>query len=68
MSLLDTLKTKTDSSRMWIAVSVTAVFSIGHMLMCIYVFDDYGLGLFFFTPLFIGGGTTIIYGHKRTLT
>lgn len=57
-----------NKQRKWIAVSIT-VFIAGLLaLWGIYGIGQYGIALFILTPLFIGAGSTILYGLKREIT
>lgn len=49
--------------RKWVAIGVTAGISWLLSAIVFYQFQDYGVAVFIFLPLFIGFGTTTIYGY-----
>ncbi|SIO50138.1 SRPBCC family protein [Chitinophaga niabensis] len=49
--------------RKWLAIGVTTVISWLLTAVMFYKFTDYGIALFIFLPLFIGFGTTVLYGY-----
>jgi hypothetical protein len=57
-----------DKKRKWLAVGLTVFISGLLTLWGIYGIGQYGIALFIFTPLFIGAGSTIIYGLKNKIT
>jgi hypothetical protein len=54
--------------RKWTAVGLTVVISGLLTLWGIYGIGRYGIALFILTPLFIGAGSTILYGLKKEVT
>ncbi|MBK9730671.1 MAG: hypothetical protein IPO83_05200 [Chitinophagaceae bacterium] len=60
--------TTDDKKRKWIAVGLTAIISGLLTLWGIYGIGQYGIALFILTPLFIGAGSTILYGLKKEIT
>lgn len=57
-----------DKKRKWISVGLTAIISGLLTLWGIYGIGQYGIALFILTPLFIGAGSTILYGLKNEIT
>jgi len=57
-----------DLLRKWFAAVLTALFAALLTLWGIYAVRGYGIALFILTPLFIGAGSTIIYGLKNGVT
>lgn len=57
-----------DNKRKWISVGVTVIISGLLTLWGIYGIGQYGIALFILTPLFIGTGSTILYGLKKSIT
>lgn len=57
-----------NKSRKWLAIGLTATISLLLTLWVIYGFSYYGIALFILIPLFIGAGSTIIYGMKYPIT
>lgn len=57
-----------DKKRKWIAVILTVVISGLLTLWGIYGIEQYGIALFILTPIFIGAGSTILYGMKKEIT
>ena len=57
-----------DRKRKWVAVGLTVVISGLLTLWGIYGIGRYGIALFILTPLFIGAGSTILYGLKKEIT
>lgn len=57
-----------DRKRKWTAVVLTVVISGLLTLWGIYGIGQYGIALFILTPLFIGAGSTILYGLKKEIT
>jgi hypothetical protein len=57
-----------DKKRKWIAVGLTVTISSLLTLWGIYGIGQYGIALFIFTPIFIGAGSTILYGLKKEIT
>ena len=68
MSFLDKILPSDNKKRKIVAVAIT-VFLAGLLsLWGIYGVGQYGLALFIFTPMFIGAGSTILYGYKNQIT
>jgi len=57
-----------DKKRKWISVGLTSIISGLLTLWGIYGIGQYGIALFILTPLFIGAGSTILYGLKKEIT
>jgi hypothetical protein len=57
-----------DKKRKWTAVALTVVISGLLTLWGIYGFGQYGISLFILTPIFIGAGSTILYGLKKEIS
>lgn len=57
-----------DKKRKWISVGLTVIISGLLTLWGIYGIGQYGIALFILTPLFIGAGSTILYGLKKEIT
>ena len=57
--------TTDDKKRKWISVGLTVIISGFLTLWGIYGIEQYGIALFILTPLFIGAGSTILYGLKK---
>lgn len=57
-----------DQKRKWISVGLTVVIAGLLTLWGIYGIGNYGIALFILTPLFIGAGSTILYGLKTEIT
>ena len=57
-----------DKKRKLLAVSVTVVISGLLTLWGIYGIGQYGIALFILTPIFIGAGSTILYGLNKGIT
>lgn len=57
-----------ERKRKWIAISITAVIAGLLTLLGIYGMGEYGIALFILTPLFIGAGSTIIFGLLHEIT
>lgn len=57
-----------DKKRKWIAVGLTVIISTFLTLWGIYGIGQYGIALFILTPLFMGAGSTILYGLKKGIT
>ena len=67
MKLLDKILSTDDKKRRWTTVGLTVIIAGLLSWWGIYVINDYGIALFIFTPLFIGAGSTILYGHHRPI-
>ncbi len=57
-----------DKKRKLLAVSITVVISGLLTLWGIYGIGQYGIALFILTPIFIGAGSTILYGLNKGIT
>lgn len=57
-----------NKKRKWIAVALTVLISGALTLLGIYGIGQYGIALFILTPLFIGFGSTVLYGLKKEIT
>ncbi|WP_158858847.1 SRPBCC family protein [Lunatibacter salilacus] len=57
-----------DKKRKGISVGLTVIISGLLTLWGIYGIGQYGIALFILTPLFIGAGSTILYGLKKEIT
>jgi hypothetical protein len=66
--LIEKILPTDDKKRKWIAVGLTVVISGLLTLWGIYGIGQYGIALFILTPLFIGAGSTILYGLKKEIT
>jgi hypothetical protein len=68
MKLLNKILPPDNKKRMWTAVGITVVISGLLTLWGIYGINQYGIALFILTPLYIGAGSTIMYGHNYQIT
>lgn len=66
--LIEKILPTDDNKRKWIAVGLTVIISGLLTLWGIYGIGQYGIALFILTPLFIGAGSTILYGLKKEIT
>jgi len=66
--LIEKILPTDDKKRKWIAVGLTVIISGLLTLWGIYGIGQYGIALFILTPLFIGAGSTILYGLKKEIT
>lgn len=66
--LIEKILPTDDKKRKWTAVGLTVVISGLLTLWGIYGIGQYGIALFILTPLFIGAGSTILYGLKKEIT
>ncbi len=57
-----------DKKRKWLSVGLTVAIAGLLTLWGIYGNHDYGIALFILTPLFIGAGSTILYGWQKEIT
>lgn len=57
-----------DTKRKWFSVILTVIVAGLFTLWGIYGIGEYGIALFILTPLFIGAGSTILYGLKKEIT
>ena len=65
---IETILPTDDKKRKWFAVMVTAIISGLLTVWGIYGIQEYGIALFILTPIFIGAGSTILYGIKNQIT
>ena len=68
MKILDKILSSDNTKRKWTAVGLTVAISGLLTLWGIYGIGQYGIALFILTPLFIGAGSTILYGLKKEIT
>jgi hypothetical protein len=66
--LIEKILPTDDKKRKWTAVGLTVVISGLLTLWGIYGIGQYGIALFILTPLFIGAGSTILYGLEKEIT
>lgn len=66
--LIEKILPTDDKKRKWISVGLTVIISGLLTLWGIYGIGQYGIALFILTPLFIGAGSTILYGLKKDIT
>jgi hypothetical protein len=66
--LIEKILPTDDKKRKLIAVGVTTIISGILTLWGVYGIGQYGIALFILTPLFIGAGSTILYGLKKEIT
>jgi hypothetical protein len=66
--LLDKLLPANNTKRKWISVGLTVLISGLFTIWGIYGIGQYGIALFILTPLFIGAGSTFLYGYNREIT
>lgn len=57
-----------DKKRKWVAVGLTVFISGLLTLWGIYAIGQYGIALFILTPMFMGAGSTILYGLKKQIS
>jgi hypothetical protein len=67
MTLLDQILPQEDRKRQWVAIGITVLIAGLMTAYGIYWQGDYGMGLFFLTPLFIGAAPTLLYGYNRPI-
>lgn len=65
---IDTILPTDDNKRKWLAIGLTVAISGLLTVWGIYGIGEYGIALFVLTPLFIGAGSTILYGIKNNIT
>ncbi|MBD2757230.1 SRPBCC family protein [Spirosoma validum] len=65
---LERLLPTDERKRKWTAISLTVVIAGLLSIWGIYGIGQYGIALFILTPLFIGAGSTILYGLNREIT
>lgn len=63
--LINRILPNNDFKRKWVSVGLTVIIAVGLTLWGIYGIGEYGIALFIFTPLFLGAGSTILYGMKK---
>lgn len=68
MTLLEKLVPTSDTRRKWFSVGLTVAISGLFTIWGIYGIGQYGIALFILTPLFIGAGSTFLFGYKRNIT
>lgn len=66
--LIEKILPTDDMKRKWTAISLIVSISGLLTLWGIYEIGQYGIALFILTPLFIGAGSTILYGFKKEIT
>lgn len=66
--LLEKILPTNNKRRKWIAIGLTVIISGLLTIWGIYGIGQYGIALFILTPLFIGAGSTILYGLKNEIT
>lgn len=65
---LERLLPTDEKKRKWTAISLTVGIAGLLTIWGIYGIGQYGIALFILTPLFIGAGSTILYGLNRQIT
>lgn len=65
---IDIILSMDNKKRKWLAVGLTVAISALLTVWGIYGIGEYGIALFILTPLFIGAGSTILYGIKNNIT
>lgn len=68
MKILDNILPVEKNKRKWVSVCITALISGLLTIWGIYGMGEYGIALFILTPLFMGAGSTILYGYKNKIT
>lgn len=68
MKLLDKIMPADLKKQQWAAIGYTVILSAILTLFGIYGIGQYGIALFIFTPVFIGGGATLLYGRKNEVS
>lgn len=68
MTLLDKILPADDTKRKWVSIGLTVIISGLLTLWGIYGIGQYGIALFILTPLFMGAGPAILYGHNKPLS
>ncbi|WP_199119853.1 SRPBCC family protein [Pedobacter sp. ASV28] len=66
--LIEKILPTDNRKRKWTAIGLTVIVSGLLTLWGIYEIGQYGIALFILTPLFIGAGSTILYGRKKGIT
>lgn len=57
-----------NKKRKWVAVGLTTIIAALLTVLGIYGYHEYGFALFILTPLFIGFGSSVLYGLKDGLS
>jgi hypothetical protein len=65
---IEKLLSTDDKKRKWFSVGLTVIISGLLTLWGVYGIGQYGIALFILTPLFLGAGSTILYGVKKEVT
>lgn len=68
MNLLDNILPKGYTKRKWLSILLTAIVAGLLTIWGIYGIGRYGIALFVLTPIFIGVGSTILFGYQREIT
>ena len=68
MNILDKILPPDEKKRKWTSIGLTVAVSGLLTAWGIYGIGEYGIALFILTPLFIGVGSTILYGYKKSIT
>jgi hypothetical protein len=68
MTILERILPENKNKRKWTAVAITVAIAGLLTIWGIYGIGEYGIALFILTPLFIGGGSTILYGYKNKIS
>ena len=68
MNIRDKILPPDEKKRKWISIGLTAAISGLLTVWGIYGIGEYGIALFILTPLFIGAGSTILYGYKNEIS
>lgn len=68
MPILNIIFSKDKKTRKWVSSSLTALIAGLLTVWGIYGIGEYGIALFFLTPLFIGAASTIFYGYNNPIT
>ncbi|RQO71443.1 hypothetical protein DBR40_16690 [Pedobacter sp. KBW01] len=68
MKILDQLLPASPIKQKWAAIAYTVIIAAVLTLVGIYGIGVYGIALFIFTPVFIGGGATLLYGRKNEIS
>ncbi|MGS2738746.1 hypothetical protein [Sinomicrobium sp. M5D2P17] len=66
--LLNKILPANDNKRKWVAIGITSLISGLFTVWGIYGFQQYGFALFILIPVFIGFGSSVLYGLKHKLT
>ncbi len=65
---IDNILPDDDRKRKWISIAVTVFIAGVLTYLSIYKLKQYGIALFILIPLFLGAGSTILYGLKKGIT